>query len=58
MPSPKETIVQMRRLIRWLTAVIAVLTVVICLLAGFLLYEMSEQPIPDNIGRNYTTTQS
>ena len=56
--TPKETIGQMRKLIRWLTAVIGVLTLVICVLSGILLYQMNDRPVPDNIGRNYTTTNT
>ena len=55
-PTPRETFEQMRRLVRWLTAVIALLTLVICVLAGFLLWQINDHPSPDNIGRNYTTS--
>lgn len=56
--TPKETIGKMRKLIRWLTAVIGVLTLVICILAGILLFHMNDSSVPDNIGRNYTTTNT
>ena len=52
---PKETIRQLRKLIRWLTVVIACMTVVICLLAGFVIHTMEEPATAGNIGRNYTT---
>ena len=57
--SPKETMRQMRSLLRWMAAVVAFLTVVICVLAGILLFNMRNTPgTPSNIGRNYNTVNT
>ena len=53
---PKLAVLQLKRLVRWLTAVIALLTFVICILAGLLVHALDEPPVPEvDIGRNYTT---
>ena len=52
--SDTDTIAQMRVTIRWLTATVAVLSVLLCLLAGMLFYNLNKQP-EQNIGRNYST---
>ena len=55
--SSSDQLIRLRKLIRWLTATIALLSVLLCLAAGMLVYTLkSDTPTP-NIGRNYTTTQ-
>lgn len=53
--SPEEANLQLRKLIRWLTAVIGAMTLVICILCAILFVNMSNQPTADDIGRNYNT---
>ena len=55
-PSPTETIVSLKRMIRWLVAVIAALTVIICIITGVLLRTIDQQNNTNLIGKNYTTT--
>ena len=52
---PKEAVRQQRKMIRWLTVTVAVMTLVICFLAGLLIHALEEAPTDGNIGRNYTT---
>ena len=52
---PKETVRQLRKLIRWLTATVALMTLVICFLAGLLIHAWDEPAADFNIGRNYPT---
>lgn len=54
-PTPAETISSLKSLIRWLTATVAILTVIICLLAGILFRTISQQNAANLIGKNYTT---
>lgn len=57
--SPKKTVQQMRRLLRWLIALVAFLTAVICVLVGILLFHMNSAPsTPSDIGRNYNTVNT
>ena len=55
-PSTAETISSLRSMIRWLTATVAILAVIICLLASMLLRTIGEQNANSLIGKNYTTT--
>ena len=55
-PSTKETIASLKSMIRWLTATVAILAVIICLLTSMLLRTIGEQSAANLIGKNYTTT--
>lgn len=54
-PSSREVLNSLRRMVRWLTATVAILTVIICLLAGILFRTISQQNATNLIGKNYTT---
>ena len=56
-PTPAKIHNSLKKLIRWMAAIIAVLVIIICLLAGMLLNLLSQQntPTPEVIGKNYTT---
>lgn len=49
---------QLRSLTRWLTAAIAILSILLCITAGMLLHTLNDQQPVGNIGRNYTTDTS
>ena len=53
-----ETVSSLRTLIRWLTVTIAILSVLLCATAGFLIHTLEKQAEADMIGRNYTTDTS
>ncbi len=55
---PKQTVQQLRKLVWWLTATVAIMTLVICFLAGVLIHSLEESSADGNIGRNYTTDTS
>lgn len=48
-------IAQLRTMIRWLTATIGVLSVLLCLMAVLLLRTLDAEPASPAIGKNYTT---
>ena len=52
---PEEQFLQMRKLIRWLTVIIAALSLLLCITAGMLAYLLSNQQPSRPAGRNYTT---
>lgn len=54
--TPEETLSQMRGIIRWLTTTVAILTVLLCLVAGLLIHNLDSQSANRTIGRNYTTS--
>lgn len=54
-PTTKETIASLKGMIRWLTATVAILAVIICLLTSILLRTIGEQNATNLIGKNYTT---
>ena len=54
-PTPAEQVVRLRKVIRWLFAMIAVLSVLLLLTAGMLLHIMGKSPVAADIGKNYTT---
>ncbi len=56
--TPSQTIADLQKLIRWLTITIAVLSLLLCATAGFLLHTLEKQSSGSNIGRNYTTDTS
>ena len=55
-PSPAETIRSLKRMIHWLVAIVAALTVIICIMTGVLLRTIDQQNNANLIGKNYTTT--
>lgn len=50
-----DIIAQLKRMIRWLTATVAILSVLLCLLAGLLFINLDDQAVDLNIGKNYST---
>lgn len=52
----EETLAQLKGLIRLLTATVAILAVLLCLVAGLLLQQLEINQGNNAIGRNYTTT--
>lgn len=56
--TPSQTIAELQTLIRWLTVTIAVLSVLLCATAGFLIHTLDKKPDTDIIGRNYTADTS
>ena len=54
LPAEQETILQLKGLIRLLSVTVAILTVLLCIVAGLLLQKMDNKQ-NDSIGRNYTT---
>lgn len=56
--STAETISQLQNMIRWLTATVAILSLLLCIVAGLLLYNLSAPSGTGNIGRNYTTVDT
>lgn len=56
--TPSEVIHNLQVLIRWLAAALAVLSVLLCATAGFLIHTLEKQAQEDMIGRNYTTDSS
>ena len=55
-PTQAEQLSRLRGVIRWLCGIIAVLSVLVCLLGVLLIRILDTQPQPSNIGKNYTTT--
>lgn len=55
-PSSARTILSLRHMIRWLVAIVAVLTMIICIMTGVLLRTLNQQANTNLIGKNYTTT--
>ena len=49
---------QLKTLTRWLTAAIALLSLLLCISAGMLLQLLQDQSSKPAIGKNYTTSQS
>lgn len=57
-PTPAEQITHYRGIIRWLTAVVAGLSILLVITAVLLIHTLDqEQPLPI-IGRNYTTNST
>lgn len=52
----EDTILQLKGLIRLLTITVAILSVLLCLVAGLLLQQLQINQSINAIGRNYTTT--
>ena len=57
-PSAAEQLAQLRRMIRWLTVIIAVLSFLLCATAVMLIRMLDTQTPARTIGQNYTTTSS
>ena len=54
--TPSETIASLQTLIRWLTVTIAVLSLLLCATAGFLIHTLeTKEDASNKIGWNYTT---
>lgn len=53
--TPSETISSLRSLIRVLTVTVAVLSVLLCATAGFLIHTLEKQEETNKIGWNYAT---
>lgn len=53
-----EQISRLRSMIRWLSATIALLSVLLLLTASMLIHTLSKEDISQVIGRNYTTSTS
>lgn len=54
-PTAKEQVARLRSVIKWLLAVIALLSVLLCLTGVLLIHTLNTQPVDQNLGRNYTT---
>ena len=48
----------LRTMVRWLTAIIAVLSILLCATAGMLIHTLENQSASQTIGKNYTTAGS
>lgn len=55
-PTVAEQVEHLRKTVRWLLGMIAVLSVLLLLTAGMLLHIMGNTPVSKDIGKNYTTT--
>ena len=55
-PTAAEQVDHLRKMIRWLLGMIAVLSILLLLTAGMLLHVMDKEPASGNIGKNYTTS--
>ena len=56
--TPQDQLLQLRKMIRWLIATIALLSLLLCSAAGMLVHTLTEENATPAIGRNYTTSQS
>ncbi len=56
--TPQDQLLQLRKMIRWLIATIALLSLLLCAAAGMLIHTFTEESVAPVIGRNYTTSQS
>ena len=52
--TPSQTIAQLQQMIRWLTVIIALLSLLLCATAVFLLHTLDAQADSNRPGRNYT----
>lgn len=57
-PSKEDTLLQLRRMTHFLTATIAVLSVLLLLTASMLIHTLDKEKPSSSIGRNYTTADS
>ncbi len=57
-PTVPEQMIQLRGMIRWLTAIIAILSVLLCATAAMLIHTLDRQSTSRTIGQNYTTVGS
>lgn len=51
-----EQVEHLQKIVRWLLAMIAALSILLLMTAGMLLHLMDKSPVSENIGKNYTTT--
>ena len=54
---PDDQLQKLRILTRWLTAAIALLSLLLCIAAGMLVHTLNTNVKTPTIGRNYTTAQ-
>ena len=54
---PSDQLPKLRRLTRWLTATIALLSILLCIATGMLVHTLNMNAAASTIGRNYTTAQ-
>lgn len=52
--TPSQTIAELRKMIRFLTVVITILSLLLCATAAFLLHTLDNQDDSNRPGRNYT----
>lgn len=57
-PSKEDALLQLRRMTHFLTAIIAVLSVLLLLTASMLIHTLEKEKPASSIGRNYTTIDS
>ena len=57
-PTAGEQLAQLHKLIRWLVAIITVLSILLILVAGILIQKLNKEQHDNLIGRNYTTSES
>lgn len=55
-PEAAEQIAQLRKMIRWLIGMLAVLAILLLLVSGMLLHVLEKETPTGIIGRNYTTS--
>lgn len=48
----------LQKTIRWLCVALAVLTVIVCILSGLLIYTLNNYSTENTIGKNYTTVET
>ena len=59
MPTAEEQLSHMGKTVRFLGLLVAVLSLLLCLTAGFLIHTLQDRPVmPGDMGRNYTAVPS
>ena len=54
-PTPKQQLARLRAIVKWLLAVIVILSLLLCLVGVMLIRTLDQPSGNSNIGRNYTT---
>lgn len=54
-PTPKQQLARLRAIVKWLLAVIVILSLLLCLVGVMLIHTLDQPSGTGNIGRNYTT---
>lgn len=57
-PTAAEQVDRLRKVIRWLLGMIAILSILLLLSAGMLLHVLNKTPASGNIGKNYSTAST